>query len=530
MRTVPTSTAEGIVMRIHRCCLVTVASLILYMPEADAAQDDTASAIPLPSRQQEEFLKAAGASITRGPAPTITNSVKVKSLPVDSRFFALTLGDKSVSQPLQSANELVILLDPKLQGAEIQQALAENRLDLIDTLPQIGAIVVDASRRLEGRATATVSASVTTAKSSTLGQLVETLATDTRFVSVTPNAVISPFQLRTVVESAPPPPIFGAASEQTDWGVTDIHADQLWTRMTTPLKIGVVDVGFANHEDIATEKALPGALIPNDHGNHVAGIMCAKHNGIGMRGVLRNCTVVESSGAMMLTGDAGVEGGGTSPFMAQFSEYLATVLEFVEARPDVRVINLSLGYNWMPNFNIDPRSPGAGSVRNDVRGQGRIFAAVLAAAKQKNIAIVMAAGNDSSTLASPLEAEWASPFAFGSRLVGKADGWSNGVIVEAYGPDHHRPGFSNVGGDVACPGVDIESALASGPKAYGLMSGTSMASPYCAAGLAAIRYLRPDLGLRDAISCMISGPDKIENRVPRLNLLYAVNQCKIAKP
>jgi subtilisin family serine protease len=517
-------------MMLHRLSHMVLASMALCLSSAGIAQDDApTSAIPLPSKHQEEFLKAAGASITRGPGPTISSSVNVKSLPPDSRYFVLTQGDKSVRQPLQSANELIILLNPKLQGPEIQKAITDNRLDLIQTLPQIGAIVVDASRRLNGKIAETASTSVAKAKASALGQLVEALSKDERFISVTPNAVISSFQLRSAVEPAPPPPIIGAASEQSDWGVADIHADQFWGKMTTPIKIGVVDVGFAQHEDIDAEKALPGALQSNDHGNHVAGIMCAKHNGIGVRGVLKNCTVVESSGALMLVGGAGVEGSGTSPFVAQFSEYLATVLEFIDQRPDIRVINLSLGYNWMPNFNIDPRVPGADNVRNDVRGQGRIFATVLASAKRKSIAIVMAAGNDSSTLAKPLEAEWASPFAFGSRLIEKADGWSNGVIVEAYGSDHHRPGFSNVGGNVACPGVDVTSALASSPKAYGLMSGTSMASPYCAAGLAAIRWLRPELSLRDAIGCMMSGPDKIDDRIPRLNLAYAITQCKIAK-
>jgi subtilisin family serine protease len=362
---------------------------------------------------------------------------------------------------------------------------------------------------------------------SMLSRLVRELAKDSRFIAVTPNTIISPFGIKSAIDPIPLLPSPEAKAEEVDWGILDGKFEKFWASTTKPFVIGVIDVGFAEHEDLITRNGLKVKIPLANHGNHVAGIMCAKHNGIGTKGALKNCTTVISAGQFLLTGENEPQGSGVSSFKTSFSEYLATVLEFMEANKDVKIINLSLGYNWMPNFGIDPRVPSANEIRNEVMGQGRFFAAVLAYAKAHDVALVSAAGNDSSTLKEPLEAKWASPFNFGALLVEEKDGWTNGLIVEAHNSSHERADFSNDGGHISCPGVDVLSLLATSKKAYGRMSGTSMASPYCAAGLAALRVLRPDLDLRQAIHCLRSSPDKIGN-VPRMNLEYSISKCKPA--
>ena len=280
--------------------------------------------------------------------------------------------------------------------------------------------------------------------------------------------------------------------------------------MITPFEVGVIDQGFAPHEDLSSRAGLSGVVSAIDHGNHVSGIICAKHNGIGIKGALKNCTIVQATATPILTGNSAIEGNSIDRFVGLVSEHIVTVLSFMEANPNVRVINLSLGYNWMPKFNIDPRTPSEVHIRDEVRQQGLFFRSILAYAKARNIAFVLAAGNDSSSLNAPLEAEWASPFNYGAKLMEEKDGWADALIVEAHGADNRRAPFSNISNEVSCPGVDVLSTLASGASNYGKLSGTSMAAPYCAAALAVVLELRPELSLRDALTC-IGGKQKSTN-------------------
>ena len=410
--------------------------------------------------------------------------------------------------------------------------------------------MVDASGALESETSITLEAPEELADAPIM-ELARRLQADPRFVAVTADAPLTPHQIRSAVqpltmvapqadalaatapETAATAPETAATApetaEQVDWGIEDTRIAEIWPDLTGDFSVGVIDVGFADHEDLAFEPALPGALTRHDHGNHVLGIMCALHNDLGVRGVLPNCMAQVSSGAFKLgsfsPGESGVDR--VSGFGVLFSELVATTLDFIVAHPDVKTINLSLGFNWMPNFGIDPRAPDAEPFRNMIRVQGRFFASVLAFAKQNDIAIVAAAGNDSSTLPTPLPAMWASPFNFGALLVKSLDGWSNGLVVEAHRPDGRRAGFSNAEGHISCPGVNVMSALASARNAYGQMSGTSMAAPYCAAGLEALRRLRPEVTLQAALDCLKDGPIQTGGVTPRLDLMKAMESCAI---
>ena len=75
-------------------------------------------------------------------------------------------------------------------------------------------------------------------------------------------------------------------TEMTNWGIADIEADQLWDMpgARDGVLFGVMDVGFARHEDL-TFLELPPDIDVDNHGNHVAAIACGRHdNGRGVRG------------------------------------------------------------------------------------------------------------------------------------------------------------------------------------------------------------------------------------------------------
>lgn len=505
---------------------LTIGAVAVFAQPA-VGQDGTPSTIALPTAEQSDYLASKPRDSARGPGPAIIAEVEVRSLPEDS-WFTTHSADQVTRQPLRSANELMILLDPTLTGPQIESALKDNDLTLISAAPQIGLVTVDASTRLGSDAVPSEAVAIEDIGETPLSLLARKLAQDKRFLAVTPNSVISAFGIKSAIVPELIAPSVSASSERIDWGINDGKFDVLWSQVSQPFTVGVVDVGFSDHEDLTTRKGLTAPISPNDHGNHVAGIMCAQHNGIGMKGALKGCTAVISAGQFLLAGYNETEREGFAPFRTRMSEYVSTILEFMEKNPEVKTINISLGYNWMPNFGIDPRNPQHAAIRNVVREQGQIFAVILAYAKRRDIALVSAAGNDSQTLSTPLEAEWASPFNFGSKMVLQLDGWTNGLVVEAHDAGRKPARFSNGAGMISCPGVDISSLLASQRNAYGKMSGTSMASPYCAAGLALVRAMRPELSLRQAIDCLNGAPVRTSRNVPIMNVEYSVKYCNVS--
>ena len=44
-------------------------------------------------------------------------------------------------------------------------------------------------------------------------------------------------------------------------------------------------------------------------------------------------------------------------FFVIFSQILSTFNQFVGQYDDIHVINLSMGYNWRPNFGVNPDLP-----------------------------------------------------------------------------------------------------------------------------------------------------------------------------
>ena len=107
----------------------------------------------------------------------------------------------------------------------------------------------------------------------------------------------------------------------------------------------------------------------------------------------------------------------------------------------------------------------------------------------------------------------------------------NGIVVEAHDKSGKRASFSNKGGHISCPGVDVLSAVArdqngaSSTSAYGMMSGTSMASPYCAAGHLLFRLVRPDYSGLEAADCMMKSTALSSGGTPMLRLNQAFTAC-----
>jgi subtilisin family serine protease len=202
----------------------------------------------------------------------------------------------------------------------------------------------------------------------------------------------------------------------------------------------IVDSGIdTDHPDLNVDQTRSKSFIPNvtsfddenGHGTHVAGIIGAKNNDIGVLGIAADATLVS---CRVLDKD----GNGTLSSIIQALSYIGANAKAGD------VINMSVGEDEV----------------SDVLDQQ------VQAIAAKGIYVAIAAGNDSKA------ANLFSP--------GRANG-NNIYTVSAVDSLDNFASFSNYGNDVvdfAAPGIRILSTYKGG--LYAKMSGTSMATPHVA--------------------------------------------------
>jgi subtilisin family serine protease len=447
-----------------------------------------------------------------------------------------TAGVEPGQLPFIVPDSLIVQVTPNLGEAGVRALIEEYGWEVVQTFPALGQMqvradlseffVVDGVEALDPNlalVTGVVAAS-------------QALAEDPRIVSATPDFVVGTQQDMTSSSMQPVPRVQSlvpAATMQThqqvDWGVGDIEADQLWAEpgAADGAILGVLDVGFNRHEDL-TYLGFAADLPIDDHGNHVAGIACATHDAVGVAGVLPSCFVAPRSGDFFPVVD---EGGNVMQFLVTFSMLIDTFEEELAQDDGIRVFNLSLGYNWVSNFGINIDDPGNGIYRQAIAMQGENLRSALELAARNDIIIVSAAGNDSSSLPTPMGAKFASPFNWAAFTVAEQGLSRSGVVVEAHDAQGARAAFSNIGGHLSCPGVDVLSTVSldgssqPSPSAYGTMSGTSMASPYCAAGILLFRLVRPDLSSEEVLDCIIGSAAPSATGAPQMRLAAALAAC-----
>jgi subtilisin family serine protease len=265
------------------------------------------------------------------------------------------------------------------------------------------------------------------------------------------------------------------------WNMRQIYADQTAALgyLGTGVRVAVLDSGiYSGHPDIAPNLnlALSKSFVPTEpsidpyiagfnHGTHVAGIIAAPINDIGVQGVAPEAEIV----AVKVLASA--TGSGAFSWVIQGIMYAASI--------DAAVINMSLGATF------DRINAGGG-------GAGPLIAALNRAINHAMAAgtlVVCSVGNEAVNLNSRI---WTIPAQSG-----------NGMGVSATGPinlqDFDRPAsYTNYGQsvvNVAAPGGDYVSPLPtwyfdmvlspSGPIGYYFAAGTSMAAPHVS-GLAAL--------------------------------------------
>lgn len=286
-----------------------------------------------------------------------------------------------------------------------------------------------------------------------------------------------------------------------NYGMELIRAPQMWNLNAAVAKTGervptgVLDVGFdADHEDLAgATDQTPGNVA--NHGTHVAGTIAATFdNGVGVDGVTPFADLV------LRTRGAPDVSGTVLDVRTSFGEmHTQGFFDLIRDRPDIRVVNASLGYNWGP-AGVDQDNNA--TAQDLVEQQGAIFGLALLLfvlidddfdSFEDLPLFVVSAGNDSDDGFGTQEARWSSPFTY----AGLEFDIENVIVAESVElsigdpGDADRSGFSNLDGFISAPGTDVLSTLAN--DNYGLFSGTSMAAPHVTGLVSYLLALDPTL-------------------------------------
>jgi subtilisin family serine protease len=250
-----------------------------------------------------------------------------------------------------------------------------------------------------------------------------------------------------------PPDAVSIDAEVLEYGVNQINAEAIWggaPNATTLIagqggagvKVAVIDTGIdCGHQDLAGG-CVYGANFVNGsqpfddggHGTHVAGIIAARQNGVGVIGVAPEATVY----AVKVLDSTG---SGSWSSVAMGIDWAV--------RNGMHVINMSLG-----------ATTGSQAVADAV-----------ARAEAAGVLVVASAGNSGCC-----------------NTVGYPAAYDGVLAVAAVDSIEMRAGFSSTGPqvDIAAPGVGIRSSVPTGscslcdPSGYAWLSGTSMAAPHVA--------------------------------------------------
>ena len=232
------------------------------------------------------------------------------------------------------------------------------------------------------------------------------------------------------------------------------------------VKVAIIDTGIdLSHPDLNAvngKTCVSGTRSANDdngHGTHVAGIVGAKDNGIGVVGVAPGATLY----AVKVLDKRG----------SGFTSGVICGIDWVTANAStlsITVANMSLGGSGSDDGNC-------GLTNQDAMHQA------ICNSVNAGVAYTVAAGNSSVDASTQVPAAYDEVITVSA--IADSDGKCGGIgSATSYGNDDSFASFSNYGADVdfAAPGVNIFSTYKG--QSYATLSGTSMASPHVAGAAA----------------------------------------------
>jgi subtilisin family serine protease len=267
------------------------------------------------------------------------------------------------------------------------------------------------------------------------------------------------------------------------WFLNTVHAPRAWdvTLGSPSVTIAVVDVGFdLKHAELKDKVVMPynvwlhsKEVKADVHGTHVAGTALAvANNGKGLCGIAPECRfmpvqVANSNGIMTTT------------------SVLDGILYALYQGADVVNVSLNNLFTGINNFSEDEQR---NLINNHFREEERLWNEIMKIADSHKSVIVVAAGNDNALAGIvPIQRP------------------KNVVVVSAVNRRNQpieKADFSNYGdySTISAPGEDVFSCINN--NRFASLSGTSMAAPIVAGGIALMKSLNKDL-TAEQIICIL---------------------------
>jgi subtilisin family serine protease len=282
-----------------------------------------------------------------------------------------------------------------------------------------------------------------------------------------------------------------------NWGLELCRVPQMWNLNAAVKKTGqavmtgIIDAGFEElHEDLVYYNLTPDK--EHYHGTMVAGIIGATYNnGKGIDGINPFAGMIvkaieETSGSVVITYRASAG-----------QAYISNLYTLAKTYNQIKVINISLAYNWYL-FDIDGT--------NDPAAQGLAYMHGALLEQTLNLlsffrplpVITAPAGNESNHGFGVQDARYSSPMTNAAL----EHGVETIIVVEAVdyqqgtgSGDAVLASFSGINGHISAPGVNIQSLdLDNNCK---IASGTSFAAPFVAGVISYLLCLDPNLTIQN---------------------------------
>lgn len=338
-----------------------------------------------------------------------------------------------------AGKRVIVVFDPDSSSVERRAIVLQHRCSIVRELFIVSAIVIHLPEQASEKAR-------------------EAILEHAPVIEIVDDLIVEAFPKPDKPGGKPPkeePP-----PQSVPWGIDRIDADLAWPNSTGQgIKVAILDTGIdVDHPDLEPNP-LDGVNIinpkkhyddDNGHGTHVAGIVAAVDNTIGVIGVANQASLF---GVKVLDR----RGNGW------MSDVIAGLEWCMNNYDGMDVINMSLGTS----------------------SDSSIFHDVIIAVDDAGIVIVAAAGNNGSSVSYPA----AYPETIAVSATDSEDSvatWSN------YGPEI----------DLAAPGVEINSTYKGGE--YKVLQGTSMAAPHVTGTVALILENKPDYAPDDVLTTLTS--------------------------